>query len=201
MKYNSVTRATGPAVEPLTVAEAKLHLRVDISDDDAYIGTLITAAREWVEAYLDRTLITTQLILRAAEFPTEELELARPPMATAGTATAVVITYTLADTTTATLSTALYRVDRTTTPGNVAPIINGTWPSDVIEDANAVAVTYWAGYGPTSASVPATIRHAMLMLIGHWYESRSTVLVGVTSKPLEFAVESLLASNNWGQYR
>ena len=201
MKYNSVTRATGPAVEPLTVAEAKLHLRVDISDDDVFIGTLITAAREWVEAYLDRTLITTQLILRAAEFPTEELELARPPMATAGTATAVVITYTLADTTTATLSTALYRVDRTSTPGNVAPIINGTWPSDVIEDANAVAVTYWAGYGPTSASVPATIRHACLMLIGHWYESRSTVLVGVTSKPLEFAVESLLASNNWGQYR
>ena len=201
MKYNSVTRATGPAVEPLTVAEAKLHLRVDISDDDAYIGTLITAAREWVENYLDRTLITTQLILRAAEFPTEELELARPPMATAGTATAVVITYTLADTTTATLSTALYRVDRTSTPGNVAPIINGTWPSDVIEDANAVAVTYWAGYGPTSASVPATIRHAMLMLIGHWYEQRSAVLTATISKPLEFAVESLLASNNWGQYR
>ena len=201
MRYNSVTRATGPAVEPLTVAEAKLHLRVDISDDDAYIGTLITAAREWVESYLDRTLITTQLILRAAEFPTEELELARPPMATAGTATAVVITYTLADTTTATLSTALYRVDRTTTPGNVAPIINGTWPSDVIEDANAVAVTYWAGYGPTSASVPATIRHAMLMLIGHWYEQRSAVLTATISKPLEFAVESLLASNNWGQYR
>ena len=201
MKYNSVTRATGPAVEPLTVAEAKLHLRVDTTEDDTYIGTLITAAREWVENYLDRTLITTQLILRAAEFPTEELELPRPPMVASGTATAVVITYTLADTTTATLSTALYRVDRTTTPGNVAPIINGTWPSDVIEDANAVAVTYWAGYGPTSASVPATIRHAMLMLIGHWYESRSTVLVGVTSKPLEFAVESLLASNNWGQYR
>ena len=201
MKYNSVTRATGPAVEPLTVAEAKLHLRVDISDDDAYIGTLITAAREWVENYLDRTLITTQLILRAAEFPTEELELARPPMIASGTATAVVITYTLADTTTATLSTALYRVDRTTTPGNVAPVINGTWPSDVIEDANAVAVTYWAGYGPTSASVPATIRHACLMLIGHWYEQRSAVLTATISKPLEFAVESLLASNNWGQYR
>ena len=201
MKYNSVTRATGPAVEPLTVAEAKLHLRVDISDDDVFIGTLITAAREWVEAYLDRTLITTQLILRAAEFPTEELELPRPPMVASGTATAVVITYTLADTTTATLSTALYRVDRTSTPGNVAPIINGTWPSDVIEDANAVAVTYWAGYGPTSASVPATIRHAMLMLIGHWYDRRSAVLTGTISKPIEFAVESLLASNNWGQYR
>jgi uncharacterized phiE125 gp8 family phage protein len=201
MKYNSVTRVAGPAVEPLTVAEAKLHLRVDISEDDAFIGTLITAAREWVENYLDRTLITTQLILRAAEFPTEELELARPPMVASGTATAVVITYTLADTTTATLSTALYRVDRTSTPGNVAPIINGTWPSDVIEDANAVAVTYWAGYGPTSASVPATIRHAMLMLIGHWYERRSAVLTGTISKPLEFAVESLLASNNWGQYR
>jgi hypothetical protein len=217
LKYNSVTRVTGPAVEPLTVAEAKLHLRVDTTEDDTYIGTLITAAREWVENYLDRTLITTQLILRAAEFPTEELlyrhgdhsglgvtgklDLPRPPMIASGTATAVVVTYTLADTTTATLSTALYRVDRTSTPGNVAPIINGTWPSDVIEDANAVAVTYWAGYGPTSASVPATIRHACLMLIGHWYEQRSAVLTATISKPLEFAVESLLASNNWGQYR
>jgi uncharacterized phiE125 gp8 family phage protein len=201
LKYNSVTRVTGPAVEPLTVAEAKLHLRVDTTEDDTYIGTLITAAREWVENYLDRTLITTQLILRAAEFPTEELDLPRPPMIASGTATAVVVTYTLADTTTATLSTALYRVDRTSTPGNVAPIINGTWPSDVIEDANAVAVTYWAGYGPTSASVPAKIRHACLMLIGHWYDRRSAVLTGTISKPIEFAVESLLASNNWGQYR
>lgn len=201
MSYNSLTRVTGPAVEPLTIAEAKLHLRVDISEDDAYIGTMITAAREWVESYLDRTLVATQWILRTAEFPAEELELPRPPMISSGTATAVIVTYTLADASTATLSSAAYRVDRNSTPGNVSPVINGTWPSGAIDDDNAVSVTYWAGYGPTGADVPATIRHAMLMLIGHWYEQRSAVLTGTISKPLEFALESLLAANNWGQYR
>jgi hypothetical protein len=49
--------------------------------------------------------------------------------------------------------------------------------------------------------VPAAIRHAMLMLVGFWYENRSTVLVGSISKQLEFAVESLLASQKWGSYR
>jgi hypothetical protein len=49
--------------------------------------------------------------------------------------------------------------------------------------------------------VPASIRHACLMLVGHWYESRSTVLVGSISKPLEFAVESLLSSQKWGSYQ
>ena len=57
MQYRSLTRQTPPAVEPVTVAEAKAHLRVDISDDDTYIGTLITAAREWCEEYLDRSAL------------------------------------------------------------------------------------------------------------------------------------------------
>ena len=47
MQYRSLTRQTPPAVEPVTLSEAKAHLRVDSTDDDAYIATLITAAREW----------------------------------------------------------------------------------------------------------------------------------------------------------
>ena len=199
MQYRSLTRATPPAVEPVTVSEAKAHLRVDVSDDDAYIATLITAAREWCEQYLDRTLIDTQWTMRLDSFP-YEIELPRPPIASAGTATAVTLTYTLGDDSTATLSSTQYRVDRNSTPGVVRQLRAGTWPAN-LDDYNAVAVTWWAGYGSSGTSVPAAIRHAMLMLVAHWYENRNTVLVGSISKPLEYAVESLLSSQKWGSYR
>jgi uncharacterized phiE125 gp8 family phage protein len=199
VQYRSLTRATPPAVEPVSVSEAKAHLRVDISDDDSYISTLITAAREWCEQYLDRTLINTQWTMRLDSFP-YEIELPRPPIATSGTTTAVSLTYTLGDDSTATLSTTAYRVDRTSTPGVVRQLRAGTWPAN-LDDYNAVAVTWWAGYGASGTSVPAAIRHAILMLVGHWYESRSSVLTGSISKEIEFGVKSLLDSQRWGSYR
>jgi uncharacterized phiE125 gp8 family phage protein len=199
VQYRSLTRATPPAVEPVTLTEAKIHLRVDTDTDDAYISTLITAAREWCEQYVDRTLVQTQWTMRLDSFP-YEIELPRPPIAASGTATAVTLTYTLGDDSTATLSTTAYRVDRNSTPGVVRQLRAGTWPAN-LDDYNAVSVTWWAGYGSDGSSVPAAIRHAMLMLIGHWYESRSSVLVGSISKEVEFGVKSLLDSQRWGSYR
>lgn len=203
MQYRSLTRQTPPAVEPVTVAEAKAHCRVDASDDDAYIGSLITAAREWVEAYLDRTLVHTQWVMRFDKFPPsgiEPVELPRPPMVVSGTATAVSITFTTEPGTTSTYSAAEYRVDRHATPGTVLPIYGTTWTPHR-QDDNAISVTWWAGYGPSGSSVPAAIRHAILMLVGHWYESRSSVLTGSISKEIEFGLKSLLDSQRWGSYR
>ena len=203
MQYRSLTRQTGPSVEPVTLAEAKAHLRVDTSDDDAYIVTLITAAREWVEEYLDRTLVHTQWVMRFDRFPvdsTADIELPRPPVVSSGTATSVTVAYTLEDGTTATYSTHLFRVDRASTPGAVKTNYAQTWPPHR-QDDNSVSVTWWAGYGPSGTSVPAAIRHAMLMLVGHWYEARSSVLTGSISKEIEFGVKSLLDSQRWGSYR
>lgn len=198
MRYRSLTRTTPPAVEPVTLAEAKAHCRVDTSDDDTYIGTLITAARQWVEEYLDRSLVNTQWTMRLDAFP-YEIELPRPPIASSGTVTAVTLTYTLGDDSTATLSTSAYRVDRQSTPGVVRQLRNGTWPAN-LDDYNAVQVTWWGGYGASGTSVPAAIRHAMLMLIAHWYEYRGAVLTGTMSKEIEYGVKSLLDSQRWGSY-
>lgn len=203
MQYRSLTRQTPPALEPVTLTEAKAHLRVDSTDDDVYIATLITAAREWVESYLDRTLVHTQWVMRFDKFPDsgiEPVELPRPPMVISGTATAVTVTFTQDQGSTSTYSTAEYRVDRHATPGTILPIYGSTWTPHR-QDDNAISVTWWAGYGPNGSSVPAAIRHAILMLIGFWYENRTTVLVGSISKQLEFAVESLLSSQKWGSYR
>ena len=200
MRYRSLTRTTPPAVEPVTLAEAKAHCRVDTSDDDTYIGTLITAARQWVEEYLDRSLVNTQWTMRLDAFP-YEIELPRPPIASSGTVTAVTLTYTLGDDSTATLSTDAYRVDRQSTPGVVRQLRNGTWPAN-LDDYNAVQVTWWGGYGASGTSVPAAIKHAMLMLCSHWYETRgATLATGAVPQDVPFGVVSLLDSMKWGSYR
>jgi uncharacterized phiE125 gp8 family phage protein len=173
---------------------------VDTSTDDTYIGTLITAAREWVEEYLDRAIVHQRLTMRLDAFP-YEIELPRPPMATAGTTTAVVVTYTLGDDSTTTLPETNYRVDRNSTPGVVRQLRSGTWPAN-LDDYNAVTVTWWAGYGASGSSVPAAIRHAILMLVSHWYEARgATVSTGAVPQDVPFGVESLLDSMRWGSYR
>ncbi len=202
MQYRSLTRATAPAVEPVTLAEAKAHLRVDTATDDAYIGSLITAAREWVEQYLDRTLVHTQWVMRFDKFPpdgTHDIELPRPPMATAGTTTAVALTFTFENGTTSTYSTASYRVDRDGVPGTVKTLYGQTWPPH-LQDDNAISVTWWGGYGAIGTSVPAAIRHAMLMLVGMWYERRMAA-DSMSGNEIPFGVKSLLDSQRWGSYR
>jgi len=197
--YNSLIRVTQPAVEPVTLAEAKSHLRVDSNDSDAEIMAMVQAAREWVETYLDRTLVHTQWAMRMEELG-DEIDLPRPPVATASGYTSVSVTYTLPTGETTTLPTESYRVDRYSTPGEIYPPYASTWPPNR-EDENAVVVTWWGGYGASGKDVPASIRHAILMLIGFWFENRSSVLVGSISKQLEFAVESLLSTQKWGSYR
>jgi len=131
-------------------------------------------------------------------FPVE-IELPRPPMATSGAATAVSITYTLESQSTATLSTAEYRVDRDAVPGVLRTTYNGSWPSHLL-DYNAVAVTWWGGRGPDATSVPQRFKSAILWLVGLWYERRMAADQANLSE-IPFGVRSLLDSAKWGSYR
>jgi uncharacterized phiE125 gp8 family phage protein len=204
VQYRSLTRQTQPAVEPVTLSEAKAHCRIDTSTDDAYVSSIITAAREWCEQYLDRSLVHTQWVMRFDKFPpdgTMDIELPRPPMATTGTATAVALTFTFENGTTSTYSTASYRVDRDGVPGTVKTLYGQTWPPH-LQDDNAISVTWWGGYGASGTSVPAAIRHAILMLVAHWYESRQAALAtGAVPQDVPYGVKSLLDSQKWGSYR
>jgi len=198
MNYRSLTRATAPVVEPVTLTETKLHCRVDTNDDDQYLLGLIAAAREWVEAYLDRTLVHTQWEMRLDRFP-PEIELPRPPMAMAAAYTATSIVYTLEGGSTATLADTEYRVDNNATPGVLRTNYAGTWPSHLF-DRNSLTVTWWAGYGEDGTKVPRTIRNAILMLVGHWYESRAAV-AAAAGQEVPFGVKAMLDCNRWGNYR
>ena len=196
MQYRSLVRQTQPAVEPVTLAEAKAHLRVDTADDDAYITGLVRAAREWVEQYLDRTLVHTQWVMRFDKFPadsTADIELPRPPVVASGTATAVTVAYTLEDGTTASYSTASFRVDRVSTPGAVKTNYAQTWPPHR-QDDNAISVTWWAGYGPSGSDVPQGVKNAMLLYVHELYEKRGN------AEPPD-AAKALLDAYRWGSYR
>lgn len=190
-RYRSLKRLTAPAAEPITLAEAKAHCRVDHSTDDSLIQGYITAAREWVEDYIDRSLVTQRLFMTLDAFP-HEIELPRPPMVASGTATAVTVTYVTGEAGgTATLSTSSYRVDRDSTPGAIRTTYAGSWPSHLV-DKNSVTVTWWAGYGEP-ASVPQRVKNAMLMCVHELYEKR-----GDAAMPE--AAMRLLDTVSWGSY-
>jgi len=199
INFRSLKRLTPPSTEPITLAEAKQHLRVDTDTDDSYVAALITCAREFCEDYLDRTLMTTQWQMKMDNFP-QEIGIPKPPMFSSGTATAVSVTYvenSLGGT--ATLSSSQYRVDRDSTPGALRPLYGGSWPSH-LSDENSLTVTWWAGYGNSPEDVPRVVRHAMLMLIGTWYERRQAV-DSVSASELPIGAKALLDFARWGSYR
>lgn len=199
INFRSLKRLTAPDTEPISVAEAKAHLRVDISDDDAYIGALISTAREWAEDYLDRTLIHTQWEMKLDAFP-DEIGAPRPPMASSGTCTAVTLTYTVSDVGgTTTLSSSNYRVDRASTPGVIRNLYGQSWPSH-LSDQNSITVSWWGGYSGNSSGVPKAARHAILMLVASWYERRLAA-DSTTAVEIPFGVKPLLDTVRWGAYR
>ena len=198
MQYRSLKRTIEPVVEPVSITQVKSHLRIenDFQTDDEYLIHLIGTARRYVEDIIDRTLITTQWTMVLDSFPVDEIELPRPPVSQ--TETATVITYVTEENGTQTLSDTLYRVDADATPGILSNNYGLCYPS-TLDDTAAVSISWYAGYGD-STKVPPQIKHAILMLVGHWYSVREPLASGsMTQVPL--AVDALMASVSWGTYR
>lgn len=198
MRYRSLTRAAQPVVEPVSLSDAKTHLRVDIESDDDHILALVTAAREWCENYTQRTFVHTQWTMTLDTFPFE-IELPRPPVAVATGNTATAITYAMETGGTATLATSQYRVDRTAEPGVIRTVYAGTWPSHLL-DRNSISVTWYGGYGEDGTKVPKVVRSAILMLVAYWYERRLAA-DQIATNAVPFGVSSMLDSIKWGDYR
>lgn len=196
--YRSLIRHTAPAVEPVTLAEAKAHCRVDTTDDDAYLATLVSAARTYVEDILDITMITTVWEARYDAFPLWELVLPRPPMA----AQTVTVIYRDEGGVNQTItSVAGFQADPHVTPGRIYPLYNGVWPA-VRGDENSVTVRWTAGYGASGASCPPTLRHLILILVAHWYANREPVTqANLQLQNIPMTFQTLLAQSGWGGYR
>lgn len=183
----------GPAAEPLSTAEVKTHLRVTGSDDDTYIGNLVKAFRTWVDGkdgWLNRALINQTWDLWLDRFPCSSRTPILIPLSPLSSVTHV--KYYDAENTLQTWSSSEYFVDSVSEPARLYPAYNESWPT-ALDRPNAVNVKFVAGYGSSAAAVPEAIRHAGLLMIGHWYENREEVNVGNIVNEMPFAAKCLLA--------
>ena len=211
-----------PAASPLSLDLAKAQLRVDPSngDDDLLIQSLIDTATAWLDGpsgWLGRCLMPQTLELRLDGFYADDwrhrgrmlwdegcwndwsrwpfasrIKLPYPPFISVTS-----IIYEDLNGDDQTLTSAGWNVDG---EGDLESGWGMPWPSGRV-DADAVRIQYAAGYptGPGDSptpTVPAPIRHALMLLVSHWYANREAV-VGVESRDssteMPLGVESLLA--------
>lgn len=168
---------TAPTSEPVSLAEAKLHLRVDHNAEDTLIQALVTAAREQCEHILGRSIMPQTWELVLDTFPADgDIELSNPPIISIAS-----VKYIDANTgTEVTLASNQYALDKDSEPGWLMPESGITWPATYAA-ANAVRVRYQAGYAD-AASVPVSIKNWILLAIGVWYQNREAMAFNTLEK-------------------
>lgn len=193
----SLKLITPPAAEPVSLQEAKLHLRViaDVADvaanpEDAAISAMIAAARQSAEHITGRSLMPQTWELALDEFESA-IYLPKPPLVSVTS-----VKYLDGDGALQTLDTASYFVDDYGVPAKLTPAYGESWPS-TRRQANAVTIRYQAGYA-TAAAVPQEIKSWMLLKIGMLYANRESVAVGVSVAEVPQVDRLLDSCRVWG---
>jgi uncharacterized phiE125 gp8 family phage protein len=177
----SLYATTAPTGEPVTLDEAKLHCRVEVTTDDALISSLITAARQMIEAFTGRALITQTWQRYQDLFPCGiEICLEKPPLQSVTWVkyydeTGGLLTY----------DSSNYVVDTVSTPGRLVLKQDSAWPVTEFQRPNAVEVKFVAGYG-NAAAVPEIFKLALKVQLAEWYDNRAP------SDKLSVTVQALL---------
>lgn len=196
----ALVRTSAPSVEPVTTAEAKAHCRIDSSDEDSYIDLLIELARDVIEDETSRRLITQTYKWKLNNWP-----LARRldfPVLPIQSVTSIV--YTDREGTSTTFATSNYIVDIDSEPARIVLKSGVLWPLPSLSllEANAIVITFVAGYGDAASDVPERLKHAMKMIISHVFENREeTIPTAIRVEELPLGVQRLIrpfgAWNEW----
>ena len=156
----TLTLIAGPATEPVDRADVKLHLRVSGSEEETLIDGLIAAARLSVEAHAGVALISQTWKWTLDAWRGDVLEL---PLGPATSIVSVAVDGTP-------LSPSAY----TLVPGRPARLLSDggvQWTSPTMK-AGGIEIIFAAGFGSSETDVPRDLRHAILMLVAHWFENR-----------------------------
>lgn len=171
---------TAPAAEPISLNEAKLHLRVDIADENTAIESWITAARLSAERFLNRALVTQTFDLFLDCWPAGRIiNVPRPPLQSVS-----FIKYTDDEGNESTLPAGQYLVSTAGEPGQVVLKNAYSWPSVDLREVDGIQVRFVAGYG-NAAAVPANFKTAMYLWLGDFYENRENTVISPGAVPTE----------------
>lgn len=184
----SLVMTSGPALEPVGLAEAKAHLRVDGTAEDALIQSLIVTSRLHIEAALGLALITQGWSIFLDRWPKSgRLQFPLRPVAAVSQ-----VRIWNADGVAQTLSPTVFLLDGQGVPPRLVAI-DGSLQHEPGRPVNGIEVAFVAGFGPAPADVPATIRHAILLLVAHWFENREPIEIGAGINAIPAMVTELLA--------
>ncbi len=172
---------------PLSLDDVKAYLRVDASDDDAVISSLIDFACDFIQRETAQQMLTATYTYYLDRFPVHELgvsfitgtmqvassrheiRLPNPPLQSITS-----IQY-MSNGVLTTLDPTIYTVDAAGKPGRIVLNCGQSWPvTDGV--ANAVKIVYVAGYGDAS-TVPNMFKQAIKWFVAHCYENREAVTV------------------------
>lgn len=182
----SLVMTSPPAIEPVTLEEAKAHLRIDGTSDDVLIASLLLTSRLHLETALSLAMITQSWRLLLDRWPEGQtvgihlspvvsVEEVRVRNAGGGTTAVAATGYTL---------------DAAARPARLV-MLDASRP-DPATPAAGIEIDFTAGFGPAAADVPAPLKHALLMLTAHWYEHRDPYEVGSDAARIPDAVSELI---------
>lgn len=180
---------TPPAVEPVSLAEAKEWARVTGADDDDLVETLIAAARRHVEELTGRALITQTWDTFLPAFPCEIL--LRPRVQSVTTVKYI----DPATGTQLTLASSEYTVDLKAEPGRIVPAYGKSWPSTRCVP-NAVEVRHVCGYGNDAESIAQEaedLLSAIKILVSTLDKNRETIVTGTIVAQLPVSFRQLIS--------
>jgi uncharacterized phiE125 gp8 family phage protein len=169
---NQITQTVAPVVEPVSLPETKVHVREDYSDNDTILNSMIKAATQWVEVYLQSSLVQRTYRADVEGFAGRF----RLPMSPLSSITSIKYYTDDSPQVLTTLDATTYRADL----GRSEIYLDSssaTIPS-VASRHDAVQITYVAGYEPANspadyaANVPAAISAGILLQTAELYENR-----------------------------
>jgi len=180
--YQVITAATS---YPVSLTEAKSHLKVDTTADDTYITSIIKAATQLSEEYTNRFFINTVIEQTCSNFAQLQTLFKSKVSAVAH------VKYYDSDNSLQTLSTTIYDTQLKYEPSQIQLADDKSFP-EITKRNDAVVARYTVGYGSAASDVPEIIKQAILLTIGNFYQNRNSVVIGRIATELPMNVKWLL---------
>lgn len=183
----------GPAQEPVSLTEAKEFMRLDGTEDDVLVSTLITAARIHIETSLGKILITENWSYFLDKWPkSKTVYLPLDPIQTIeeirfhdGLGSFEVI------------PVEDYSIDIISRHPRLQ--FNGAKPASSSKKLNQIEIRFTAGFGDLQTDIPSDLKQALLMLATHWFEQRDPIAFGGNFTEVPHTIQALL--NNYKKYK
>ena len=183
MRAYEVDTASTTAI--VSTATAKAHLKVDVSDDDYLIADLVSAATKAAEDYTNRFFMNTTITMYGDTWD-DIATLYKSPVSSV-----THIKYYDTDDALQSLSTDIYLTDLVSKPARISLLPDQSFP-DLSSRKMAVHIKYVVGEGTAVSDISDLIQQSVLLMVGHWYEHRSSVISGKTAMEIPLTSQMLL---------